>query len=74
MRVHPGVQKNLYEGDKLGEQKPDIDEFYIRSGRKALRDANEESCEHKESSKIDGYNGFKEKVFEEVGRINNGQY
>ena len=39
-----------------------------------MRDANEESCEHKESSKIDGYNGFKEKVFEEVGRINNGQY
>ena len=39
-----------------------------------MRDANEESCEHKESSEIDGYDSFKEKVFEKVGRINNGQY
>ena len=71
--VHEGVEKNLCEGNQLGENEPDVNHLDISSWRKLSWHTDEQSCEDKEGSQVHGDHGFKEKRFKEVGCVHNGQ-
>ena len=73
VRVHPGVKKNLCEGNHLGEDEPDINHLHIGSGREALGDTDEEGCQDKEGSQVDCHHSFKKEVFEEVCSIDDDE-
>ena len=73
VKIHPRVEKNLNKWNHLGKNEPNIHHLNIGSGWQGLRNTDEEICENQERGEVDGDNGFKEEILEEVCSVDNDE-
>ena len=60
-----------FDSQHLGKDQPNVDHLDISRLRKAVGHADEQGGEDEEGGEVDRDNGFKEKLLEKVGAVDN---
>ena len=71
--VHESVENDLGKGNELAKDEPDVHHLDVGGGRETASHTDEQCGEDKEGGEVDRDNGFKEKLLEKVGAVDNDQ-